>query len=433
MMMMAGTAVATNPSRRGPSSTPGIPNDLNAFENPFMRYPVTRIRPRAPRRLSGGFTLVELLVVIAIIGVLVALLLPAIQAAREAARRSSCTNNMKQFGIALHNYHDSLKTFPTGMCFRNKGDDLNDIFATSLTLLLPYVEEPGLKGIYNNQKGILGQSPNVISTVVPMFMCPSCSGDNPMNDALLNLIFKNVLPAYAVPHAATTYAFSKGVTDAWCPGVQGGVPSPPGNVLYSERGMFDMNWGINSRKVTDGLSNTIAMGEATYGEKWLVTAETTPGSLTYDANGQINVSARMTPANVDSQHQQRIAWQPWVFGLPSFKPLNQVDFHWGCVMACTLEPINKSPVTHSWADTGSLNTCTKSGQGAPGTKILGSGFALKGDNGKHRTPNFRSDHSGGCNFLFADGSVHYLSEGIDMLTYQQLSTISGGEIVVIPD
>ena len=73
-------------------------------------------RGLSPRRVAkrGGFTLVELLVVIAIIGVLIALLLPAIQAAREAARRAKCVSNMKQFGIALHNYHDVLKTFPPG-------------------------------------------------------------------------------------------------------------------------------------------------------------------------------------------------------------------------------------------------------------------------------------------------------------------------------
>ena len=211
---------------------------------------------------ARGFTLVELLVVIAIIGVLVALLLPAIQAAREAARRSSCTNNMKQFGIALHNYHDTLKTFPPGMCFRNQGNSLGDIFATSLTMLLPFVEEQGLKGIYNSSKGILDQPANVPQTVVPIFVCPSNGGSNPMNDALLILIFKYTYVNYAYPHAATSYAFCKGVTDAWCPATPGKVPASPKPIPYTERGMFDMNWGVNAARVADGLSNTIAMGEA---------------------------------------------------------------------------------------------------------------------------------------------------------------------------
>jgi len=89
-----------------------------------------------------GFTLVELLVVIAIIGVLVALLLPAIQAAREAARRSSCTNNMKQFGVALHNYHDSLKTFPPGGV--NTISNVGKILMSPHAMLLPFFEEEGL-------------------------------------------------------------------------------------------------------------------------------------------------------------------------------------------------------------------------------------------------------------------------------------------------
>ena len=137
--------------------------------------------------------------------------------------------------------------------------------------------------------------------------------------------------------------------------------------------------------------------------------------------GQINVTGRMTPAPMDSQGQQRIAWQPWVYGLPSFPPLNSVDFHWGAIMACTLEPMNKTPVTHAWANTGDLSGCNKSGPSATGTK---SGIGYQQTNGgTHRTPNFRSDHAGGGNFLFADGSVHYLTETIDMLVYQQLSTI----------
>jgi prepilin-type processing-associated H-X9-DG protein len=96
-------------------------------------------------------------------------------------------------------------------------------------------------------------------------------------------------------------------------------------------------------------------------------------------------------------------------------------------MACTLEPMNKSPVTLAYADDGKLIDCRKSQPSAPGTK---AGEQTTG--GFHITPNYRSDHSGGCHFLFADGSVHFLQETIDMLLYQQLSTHAGNEIASIP-
>jgi prepilin-type processing-associated H-X9-DG protein len=89
--------------------------------------------------------------------------------------------------------------------------------------------------------------------------------------------------------------------------------------------------------------------------------------------------------------------------------------------------MNKRPVTQSFHDYVGANVCRKSGLSAPGTR------GPTTTDGYHVTPNFRSDHPGGCQFLFADGSVHFLQETIDMLLYQQLSTMAGGEIVSIPD
>lgn len=136
------------------------------------------------RITSRGFTLVELLVVIAIIGVLVALLLPAVQAAREAARRSSCSNNLKQIGIALHNYHDSLQTFPSGWF-----DLPNTAFRESWgwsALMLPYIEQAPLHDKLGVTRGTLEQriatdKANVYPatrTVLKSFICPSDSGHN---------------------------------------------------------------------------------------------------------------------------------------------------------------------------------------------------------------------------------------------------------------
>jgi len=405
-------------------------------------------RPQAirPRRFAArGFTLVELLVVIAIIGVLVALLLPAIQAAREAARRSNCANNLKQFGIALHNYHDTLKTFPSGGC--NKTAHPGDIYSSPHAMLLPYFEEAGLKGLYDSRKDWQHQRPDVAAKAVPVYVCPSIGGENPYWDKALENIFiiTGVGNMYR-EFGTTNYAFCKGVTDVWCSGPGGTPPGPP-TVPVSERGMFDFNWAVNARKVTDGLSNTIAIGEAAHGPRWLCAADVgpmTPGGYkigsaqvwntatmpaTYD-NRRIDIAGSPTPG-VNSQGDPMLCWQAWIASEPSFTQLVTAgSYYIGSVMGCTLEGMNKAPVTSAFADVGNLTgsaACFKSAPSAPGTK----GMTTSG--GTHRTPNFRSDHPGGCHFLFADGSVHFLTETIDMLPYQQLSTMQGGEIVTIPE
>jgi prepilin-type N-terminal cleavage/methylation domain-containing protein/prepilin-type processing-associated H-X9-DG protein len=360
-----------------------------------------------------AFTLVELLVVIAIIGVLVALLLPAIQAAREAARRASCVSNLKQFGIALNSYHDSLKTFPPGGI--TPLNTASKIYMSPHAMLLPYMEEQGLRGIYDASKSWWLQDPRVPATVIPVYACPSSSGDNPVVDILLvnllNSAFSNGYKQFGV----TNYAFCKGVTDVWCgPAfVPPGTSKPP---YISERGMFDFNWAMPIRKITDGTSKTIAVGDAASGQGWPLTAANfgDPASLT-------------TPAPPDQASDPRFAYQAWIASEPSFNLVAGLGLRIGSNMACTLDPINKNPVTDAFANQFMLTNCAKSRASAVGTK------APTSSNGPHFAPNYRSDHSGGANFLFADGSVHFLQENIDMLLYQQLSTAMGAEIIVIPD
>src|SRR5687768_8526951 len=136
-----------------------------------------------PRRSSASaFTLVELLVVIAIIGILVALLLPAVQAAREAARRAQCLNNLKQFGIALQNFHLTHRAFPHGAVMKQTA---LQVYANANTQLLPYFEDTSLHDIYNQDEPWEGQLPGVASTVIPIFKCPSSAGPNPVEDPLL--------------------------------------------------------------------------------------------------------------------------------------------------------------------------------------------------------------------------------------------------------
>ncbi len=388
---------------------------------------------------SRAFTLVELLVVIAIIGVLVALLLPAIQAAREAARRSSCTNNLKQFGIALHNYGDALKTLPPGGVLTPRNTQNLELYASAHCMLLPYFEEASLKGLYDSKVMWALQRPEVAAKVISVFSCPSNGGDNPFTDAIVTQVigfaWGNPYAALQVPplnppgyhlFGGTNYVFCKGVTDAYCFGGTNKdhfLPPGPPIVPVSERGLFDLDWASPMRKITDGTSNTIAVGEGAYGGTWQVTE---------NVIGLANRNKVCRGPNTEP-HQAWIASEP----CPLEVATTLYNLWVGNTMACTLEPMNKNPVTGAIWD----NTNQFGGTGAPTgvtgcSKSLPSALGTKGvttSGGKHNAPNFRSDHSSGCNFLFADGSVHFLNESIDLLTYQQLSTMMGNDIAVIPD
>ncbi len=379
-----------------------------------------------------GFTIVELLVVLAIIWVIVALLLPAIQAAREAARRSSCFNNLKQFGVALHSYHDALKTFPPAGCVSvsheivgGSGTNDNDgIYASPHTMLLPYFEETGLYEQYNQNFDWWNQNPEMMAAVVPAFACPSVSGENPMLDNMLEVIWVvgGVINNYRAL-GVTNYAFCKGVTDSYCLAPGDKPPGPP-VVPVTERGMFDINWAVNIRKVRDGLSNTIALGEAAHGPTWPVSDADANVPIW---NGTVYDNQRTSLPVLDDFGQVRLCWQAWGSPQPSYRSLNEiVGVHHGSISACTLEPLNKWPPTQAQHSDSHPTDCRKSQLGAPGSRMPQT------MGGFHVAPNFRSDHPDGGNFLFADGSVRFLSQQIDLLLYQQLSTMAGGEIADPP-
>jgi prepilin-type N-terminal cleavage/methylation domain-containing protein/prepilin-type processing-associated H-X9-DG protein len=395
-----------------------------------------------------GFTLVELLVVIAIIGVLVALLLPAIQAAREAARRSKCTNNMKQFGIALQTYHDALKTFPPGSCTAADFDS-NKAYSSMHTMLLPYFEEEGLKSLINSKTDWEHQThiqdPTKLSganyfctipaTVIPVFNCPSADGENPKEDKLLTNVFLiGVSGSYKQGqlYGTTNYILCKGLYDGWT--------KNPSKVPKQLRGLFDVNWAVPIRKITDGTSKTIALGEGADGSAWDITGMSSSQITT--------VSSRYQPANATNVGLPYKPWAPWICGQVVFQSINDAVKLWETgAYASTIEPINKNPVTQAISankDEGGSTTVSlpqevpgQAYRGGPGAGIAGNGqrdgwTVNTGGYGAGCSPNFRSDHSGGAMFLFADGSVHFLNDDIDPTTYQKLSTIAGDEVVDLP-
>lgn len=345
------------------------------------------------RRGSSAFTLVELLVVIAIIGILVALLLPAIQAAREAARRAQCISQLKQFGIALHNYHSTNKSFPPGALLKNSN---TDVYANANATLLPYFEETSLHGIYDQDEQWENQRLGVSAVVIPIFKCPSSAAQNPQTDPLL--------ADYGEVFGLSEYAYSMGYTDAFC--VQG--IAEPGRIPPAYKGMFNMAFGASIRQITDGTSKTIAMGDASGDPKWNVChlPGCTSADLVPDPTGAIPT-----------------AWIGWIIGEPNstafFNALGPRSSTYGC----TIEPMNKAPVTDTYLDATQFFGDILSARANPDHYCKAS-F----EGGKHAVSNFRSDHPGGCNFLMADGSVTFLNEGIDMRAYRARSTIAAEDV-----
>ena len=348
------------------------------------------------RNSASGFTLVELLVVIAIIGILVALLLPAIQAAREAGRRSQCLNNLKQFGLALQNYHSTHEAFPHGAAMTRSP---TQVYANANTTLLPYFEESSLHDIYNQEEPWEGQLPGVASTVISIFKCPSSSGPNPVEDALLGRVVDDTI------YGVCEYAYCLGYTDAFC--AQEGVRF--GRIPKSQLGIFNIAWGASIRQITDGTSKTMAMGDASGDSKWKLCHLTncTAADLVPDPLGQLPVASI-----------------GWIIGEPNstsfFSALGPKSSTYGC----TIEPMNKTPVTDTFLDMGQYVADYGAFRTNPDHYCKASY-----EGGKHSASNYRSDHPGGCNFLLADGSVTFLNESIDMAAYRARSTIGGEDVI----
>lgn len=321
------------------------------------------------KRYVRGFTLVELLVVIAIIGILVALLLPAVQAAREAARRMSCSNNLKQIGLALHNYHDTSGSFPPGAIHpRGVTSKSWSIHAR----LLPFLEQENLQDLVDWSLPYSAQG-EVTQTRVETYFCPSDPGDRERPDG-------------AITHYPLTYGVNMGTWFVFNPNSQSG-----GN------GLVYPNSKTRFRDVIDGTSTTLAFAEVKAWSPYLRDGGN-PGISYAPIPAADSVSSLGGNFKVDSGHTE------WVDGR-----VHQTGFT-GTFTPNTL-------VTHS---TGSdtYDVDFNSSREGDTTNQLTYGAVTS-----------RSYHPGGVQVALTDGSARFVSEDIDITTWRALTTRAGSEVV----
>lgn len=218
--------------------------------------------PTSSIRRRRGFTLIELLVVIAIIAILVALLLPAVQSAREAARRSQCKNNLKQIGLALHNYHEIAQSFPSGWIgvSRPVQDPEGESGFAWGTMILPHLDLENLRYEFNTELPIDDTSGNpsnssLLSTQLPVFECPSDPHD---------LLFPTPARSGAViQRSVANYVGVFGTVELHdCESAPGTGPVTSAGQCVSD-GVFYHNSAIKLRDIIDGTANTLAVGERT--------------------------------------------------------------------------------------------------------------------------------------------------------------------------
>jgi prepilin-type N-terminal cleavage/methylation domain-containing protein/prepilin-type processing-associated H-X9-DG protein len=331
-------------------------------------------------RKKSGFTLIELLVVIAIIAILIALLLPAVQQAREAARRSQCKNNLKQLGLALHNYHDNYNMLPK----TNYGvTGMSSWWGTSVwTNILPYIEQ---SAVYNkwdmnrnyDQGASNGAANGPRYTKIAAFNCPS---DRP----------------YAGTQPGNNYAVSCG--PHWS--------VFNGNSTGMGAGAFNRNAESNFRDLLDGTSNVVMVSELLHGDN------VHPSISDSDV-------ASLTSASAPSNSE-----------FPTMDDLANV----GGLCAAQWTTAGTSGTQSSNSQNGSdwsapLPTQTILGtQATPNWKyptcIYTSGYGLCAD--RDGIVPARSRHVGGVQATFCDGSVRFISDSIDLLTWQRAGAKSDG-------
>ncbi|UUO08612.1 DUF1559 domain-containing protein [Blastopirellula sp. J2-11] len=314
-----------------------------------------------------GFTLVELLVVIAIIGALIALLLPAVQQAREAARRMSCTNQLRQIGLAMHNYHDTYGKLPP----RNGGTQANSYRLSGWVGLLPFIEQPALYeqiASGNGTHASFGPRPwdnfAPFRTQIAMLLCPSEPADPIDSDNI----------------GSSNYCFSIGDCSRYT------------DSEVESRGIFSRYHYCGFNRITDGLSNTVMMGEkalGTPGLRRIIGGIAVTGTPWTGDQDDINPGVCMALRGVSGEYQSGTTMldrngRRWVDGTVNFQGFS------------TILPPNAP-------------SCSRSGSDWKESIISAS-----------------SHHPGGVNTLMADGSVTFIQETIDTGDLSSVAPQQGG-------
>jgi prepilin-type N-terminal cleavage/methylation domain-containing protein/prepilin-type processing-associated H-X9-DG protein len=334
-------------------------------------------------RPRNAFTLIELLVVIAIIGVLIGLLVPAVQKARDAAARVQCQNNLKQIGLGLHNYHDSYLTFPQN--HRPPGALVGSVRERWFTHILPFIEENSLYSRYDETTN--WDSPTnlpVTSTAIKLAQCPSAPNPNRLdhNPAASSPLGwgTNNPPIVAV----TDYAGVYGVHPAFS-AATGITPQNPYGVITNNLGSDP--FPVKITDITDGTSNTILVAESA-GRPYLFN------------QGGVQQGLDLTQHGVNGGGWSRPASEIWIIGF-----------------ADQAGTIPGGPYTVNAAngvDTGGVYPLTVPAGAALGTDGSGQIYGF---------------HTGGANVVLADGSVRFLPSGISPAIIAALATRANNDLV----
>jgi prepilin-type N-terminal cleavage/methylation domain-containing protein/prepilin-type processing-associated H-X9-DG protein len=384
-------------------------------------------------RMRRGFTLIELLVVIAIIAVLIALLLPAVQSAREAARRAQCTNNLKQIGLALHNYHQANGKFPQG-----HSESFAYYTATAYAgwtewsaqaEMLGYIEQTPLYNSINfSFCGGYGNAAytNVTgyTAVIASFMCPSDTNADKGGPPLAISGLNNWGGNGTYPPNINSYRGSVGTTTSpygWAVGYGCCQPDPfnfskgtTGSGQAASTGMFAYWVCYGIQDATDGTSNTIIFGESLVGDTSNVAA-----NVGHRNNGVTNATMA---AGAEAGDASAVSYQNVIIPaiqactnayLASFTSGNfSTDggnrWGWGAV-GMTLMNTVVTPNGAPWTN------CRDQCQGCSTDDSLFS--------------NVGSYHPGGANVLMADGSARFIKNSVSPQTWMALGTKSNGETI----